>query len=75
MALGLKVTSVVRKEKTAVFEKLGRKQMKGGSLGQCDGWVLLSCLLVMPVQAQGGAGPGLTAPTVLGQLWRDCPNT
>lgn len=33
VALGLEGKSVVRKEKTAAFEKLGRKQMRGGSLG------------------------------------------
>lgn len=71
MALGLKVTSVVRKEKTAGFEKLGRKQTKGGSLGRCDVWVLLSHVLVMPVQAQGGTGPASQPPL----CWDSCGET
>lgn len=33
VALGFEGKFVVRKKKTAPFEKLGRKQMKGGSLG------------------------------------------
>lgn len=33
VALGFEGKSMVRKEKTAAFEKLGRKQMKGGRLG------------------------------------------